>query len=250
MFLHLTDRVNRALDLAREEAFSLNHGYVGPEHLVLGIIRLELEEQGSSRIDLEIARNEVAAKAGIHSETTAQPDLFPNVLRLLELARQEAQHQHEDTQTDIGHVWVAIFRVDEERITELVANKYDKDIVRSAEGNAARDLLIRLAERTGLDLTQFGADTPNGLPGSSSLPEVNPLDELINGVYAQLGNRENPKDTKQAIADANVAIGKTRDYLKTFPSLRPANTPTQAAEPVAVAAQASGRDDDMHWGPL
>jgi ATP-dependent Clp protease ATP-binding subunit ClpC len=39
MFERFTDRARRVVVLAHEEARMLNHDYVGPEHILLGLIR-------------------------------------------------------------------------------------------------------------------------------------------------------------------------------------------------------------------
>ena len=39
MNYNFTERVRKALDLAREAAFRARHDHVGPEHILLGLIR-------------------------------------------------------------------------------------------------------------------------------------------------------------------------------------------------------------------
>ena len=39
MFERFTDRARRVVVLAQDEARSLNHNYIGTEHLLLGLIR-------------------------------------------------------------------------------------------------------------------------------------------------------------------------------------------------------------------
>src|SRR5207244_1896599 len=74
---NFTDRVRRALQLAREEAARLHHEYVGTEHILLGLIRegegvgvavltnlnVDLEEI-CGRIDETGKRGKAAARAG------------------------------------------------------------------------------------------------------------------------------------------------------------------------------------------
>ena len=46
MFERFTDRARRVIVLAQEEARTLQHNYIGTEHLLLGLIR---EGEGCSR---------------------------------------------------------------------------------------------------------------------------------------------------------------------------------------------------------
>jgi ATP-dependent Clp protease ATP-binding subunit ClpC len=39
VFEHFTERARRVLVLAQEEARGLHHGYIGEEHILLGLLR-------------------------------------------------------------------------------------------------------------------------------------------------------------------------------------------------------------------
>jgi ATP-dependent Clp protease ATP-binding subunit ClpC len=56
-----SERARRVLDLAREQAEGLGHRYLGPEHLVLGVLRDG--GSGASRV-LETHGVDLAARAG------------------------------------------------------------------------------------------------------------------------------------------------------------------------------------------
>ena len=71
-----TPRAKKALELAAEEARSLNHNYIGTEHILLGLIR---EGEGVANrvmhkmgIDLEKVKNEIASLLGGGASTHAQ----------------------------------------------------------------------------------------------------------------------------------------------------------------------------------
>jgi hypothetical protein len=51
MLQRFTDRARRVVDLAQEEAKRLNHGYIGTEHILLGLIR---EGEGVAAKALEL----------------------------------------------------------------------------------------------------------------------------------------------------------------------------------------------------
>ena len=68
MFERFTERARRAVVLAQEEARKLDHGYIGTEHLLLGLIR---EGEGvaartleSLGISLKAVREQVVARVG------------------------------------------------------------------------------------------------------------------------------------------------------------------------------------------
>src|SRR5436190_2214686 len=65
---NFTDRVRKVLQMAREEAARLHHGYVGTEHMLLGLLR---EEKGiaatvltDSGVSLEASRAETLRLLG------------------------------------------------------------------------------------------------------------------------------------------------------------------------------------------
>lgn len=62
MFERFTDRAKRAVPLAQDEAFALDHDFIGTEHLLLGLVGTEdgaakqaLDESG---VTIEQARGE------------------------------------------------------------------------------------------------------------------------------------------------------------------------------------------------
>lgn len=63
-----TPRAQQVLSLARREADRFHHSFVGPEHLILGLIRLgqgtAVTVLGKLGVDLETARLEVEKQVG------------------------------------------------------------------------------------------------------------------------------------------------------------------------------------------
>lgn len=86
------------LSLAREEALSLHHGFIGTEHLLLGLLReqeglaaLALEQLG---IALDPVRAAVEEKIGRGGEPVQEEiDYVPRVRKVLSLAIDEAERQ-------------------------------------------------------------------------------------------------------------------------------------------------------------
>jgi ATP-dependent Clp protease ATP-binding subunit ClpA len=95
MFERFTDRSRRAIDLAQEEARRLDHNYIGPEHILLGLIR---EGEGvaarvleSLGISLEVVRQQVEEIIG-RGQQAPQADIpyTPRAKKVLELALRES----------------------------------------------------------------------------------------------------------------------------------------------------------------
>jgi len=94
---NFTPRAQQVLQLARKEADRFNHGYVGTEHLLLGLIALGqgvavnvLQKMG---VDLETVRLEVEKAVGVGPETKTVGNVpfTPRVKKVLALAGSEAR---------------------------------------------------------------------------------------------------------------------------------------------------------------
>jgi ATP-dependent Clp protease ATP-binding subunit ClpC len=90
-----TPRATQALALARKEAERLRHDFAGPEHVLLGLIRLgqgvAVNMLTGLRVDLEVVRSQIEAGAptGTREEAAGPIDFAPKVKRVLELADEE-----------------------------------------------------------------------------------------------------------------------------------------------------------------
>ena len=94
---NFTPRAQQVLQLARKEADRFNHGYVGTEHILLGLISLGqgvavnvLQKMG---IELEAVRMEVEKAVGVGPETKTVGNVpfTPRVKKVLALAGSEAR---------------------------------------------------------------------------------------------------------------------------------------------------------------
>ena len=92
-----TPRAQRVLQLARREAERFNHGYVGTEHLLLGLVALGqgvavnvVQKMG---IELDTLRLEVEKAVGVGPETKTIGNVpfTPRVKKVLALAGGEAR---------------------------------------------------------------------------------------------------------------------------------------------------------------
>jgi len=89
---NFTPRAQQVLQLARKEAERFNHGYVGTEHVLLGLLALGqgvavnvLQKMG---LDLETVRLEVekAVNVGPETKTVGNVPFTPRAKKVLALA--------------------------------------------------------------------------------------------------------------------------------------------------------------------
>ena len=106
-FDRFNDRAKRVLALAQDEAIRFNHNYIGPEHLLTGLVR---EGEGvaakvlkSLGVDLSRTRREVENLIGRGEGTTSPSEitLIPRTKKVIEFAIDEARilgHGHVGTE--------------------------------------------------------------------------------------------------------------------------------------------------------
>jgi ATP-dependent Clp protease ATP-binding subunit ClpC len=153
MFERFTDRARRVVVLAQEAARTLNHNYIGTEHILLGLLH---EGEGvaasalmSLGVSLDTARAQVEDVIGVgaHAPTGYIP-FTPSAKRALELALRESLR--------LGHNHIG---------TEHVL----LGLVREAEGVAAQ-ILARL----GVTPNAVRAQVVEGLSGGPAKEEPRP----------------------------------------------------------------------------
>lgn len=95
MFERFTDRARRVLVLAQQEAYQLDHNFIGTEHLLLGLCH---EGEGAAAtalarmgVRLEAARQKVEQTIGPAGSTpTGPPPFTPRAKKVLELSLRES----------------------------------------------------------------------------------------------------------------------------------------------------------------
>ena len=95
MFERFTNQARRVVVLAQEESRSLNHNYIGTEHLVLGLLR---EERGTGAkalesldVTLEAVRGEVETRIGRgNQQQSGHIPFTPRAKKALELSLRES----------------------------------------------------------------------------------------------------------------------------------------------------------------
>ncbi|HTU37511.1 MAG TPA: Clp protease N-terminal domain-containing protein, partial [Acidimicrobiales bacterium] len=95
MFERFTDRARRVLVLAQEEARRLNHGFMGTEHILLGLLAeghgIGARALASLDISLDEVRGTVEEIIGMAGTApSGSPPFTPRAKKVLELALREA----------------------------------------------------------------------------------------------------------------------------------------------------------------
>ena len=135
---NFTPRAQQVLQLARKEADRFNHGYIGTEHLLLGLIALGegvavtvLRRMG---LDLETVRLEVEKAVGVGSDmkTVGNVPYTPRVKKVLALAGTEARGMHVEF-VGTEHILLGLLREGEGVAARVLANlRVDLDRTREA----------------------------------------------------------------------------------------------------------------------
>ncbi len=211
-----TERVNRALNIAHESASQMGHGYVGSEHILLGIVT---EGGGAAAkilrdngVDAELVRLSIEKLVGRgeSADTTVQ-GLTPRAKTVIELAMRDAMrlgHSYVGTE----HLLMGILRepdsvaariltmsgVDLNRVYTELVNMFDP-AVRRASGS---DRTVRHAETKTLD--QFSRDL-TVLAAAGQLDPVIGRDREVQRVIQILSRRT--KNNPVLIGEPGV--GKT-----------------------------------------
>ena len=112
---NFTEKARMAISLAHDAACRMGHGYIGSEHLLLGLIEegsgvaaKELEKAGVTK---ELVENQIKASIGVGMplDINSELALTPRTKRVLEMSALEAQRlQHGYIGTE--HILIAIIR--------------------------------------------------------------------------------------------------------------------------------------------
>jgi len=114
MYGRFTDKAERAIALAQESAMKFGHGYVGTEHILLGLMSegtgIASRVLQAQSVTEEKVANKIQELIGLGEETNMEPAGFtPRTKRVLEISFKEARRQN---QNFIGteHLLLAIMR--------------------------------------------------------------------------------------------------------------------------------------------
>ena len=113
---NLTERAQRAILVAQEEAHVLNNDYLGTEHLLLGLVKIEEGIAYKAITSMDIDPNEIVKRVESfvkeNKQNTGQTSreeviLTPKAKRVLELAEREAINLG-DSYISTEHILLAI----------------------------------------------------------------------------------------------------------------------------------------------
>ena len=126
MFDRFTDRAQRVVVLAQEEARRLDHDYIGTEHILLGLIRegegVAAKALESLGISLQAVRQQVEQTIGQGRQAPPGHIPFtPRVKKVLELSKREAmQLGHNYIGTE--HILLGVIREGEGPAAQVLVN--------------------------------------------------------------------------------------------------------------------------------
>lgn len=204
-----TKRVRQILFMAREEAARLQHGYIGSEHILLGIVREDsgiaskvLKRLDVSRPDVERAIEEFTAKNN-GTITIGEIPFTPMAKRVLELAKDEAdRYSHNFIGTE--HILVAI----------IVEDK-------NAAAKILRDLGVTI-DGVRTEMLRMLSNNPGSISRASTASETPILDEFGRDLTAKAKNGE---------LDPTIGRSKEIDRIVQILSRRKKNNPVLIGEP-------------------
>jgi hypothetical protein len=162
VFERFTDRARRVLVLAQEEARLLNHGFIGTEHILLGLISegdgVAAKALAQMEVSLEDVRAMVEEVIGLSGTApVGSPPFTPRAKKVLELSLREAiQLGHNYIGTE--HMLLGLVR-EGEGVAAQVLVSMGADLAR------VRETVIRLLSgyggpETGSSGPGLGADQP------------------------------------------------------------------------------------------
>jgi ATP-dependent Clp protease ATP-binding subunit ClpC len=219
MFGRFTERAQKVLALAQEEAVRLGHNNIGTEHILLGLIRegegIAAKALTALGLGLEKIQDEVEALIGKGQEKTNNIAYTPRAKKVIELSMDEARK--------LGHTYVG---------TEHIL----LGLIREGEGVAARvlnNLGVSLNKARQQVLQLLGSsETVSSNHGSSASANTPTLDSLARDLTASA--RDNHLDP---------VIGRSKEIERVIQVLsrRTKNNPVLIGEPgVGKTAIAEG----------
>jgi ATP-dependent Clp protease ATP-binding subunit ClpC len=130
VFERFTERARQVVVLAQDEARALKHNYIGTEHILLGLLRMEeglaARVLESLDITVEEVRAQIARIIGQGDEvTTGQIPFTPRAKKVLDLSRREAvslKHNYIGTE----HILLGLVR-ENEGVASRILLDFDAD---------------------------------------------------------------------------------------------------------------------------
>ena len=127
MFDRFTDKAEKVIELAKEEAKKFNHEYIGTEHLLLGLVKNDMGAAANilQNLDIELrkVRFEVEniVQTGSDLNSIGLLPFKPIVTKVLKLSMDEADslgHKYVGTE----HLLLGLIRVQEDVTDQIFLN--------------------------------------------------------------------------------------------------------------------------------
>jgi ATP-dependent Clp protease ATP-binding subunit ClpC len=178
MFERFTEGARQVVVFAQEEARGLNHGYIGSEHLLLGLLREKgraATTLGAHRVTAESVRAWVVENVGRGSDEppAGQLPLTPRLKRILELSLEDAgalDHHAIGTQ----HLLIALLHEGQGAAVRAL----------EALGAPPEEVWISAFRQLGVDAPPY---VRAGLPSADHTRQSRPLAQRIPTVAAATG---------------------------------------------------------------
>ncbi|HEX7099392.1 MAG TPA: ATP-dependent Clp protease ATP-binding subunit [Acidimicrobiia bacterium] len=222
MFERFTDRARRVVVLAQEEARSLNHNYIGTEHILLGLLNegegIAAKALESLGIGLDSVRDEVVKIIGPGQQSpTGHIPFTPRAKKVLELSLREAlQLGHNYIGTE--HILLGLIREGEGVAAQVLQQL-------GAELQKVRQSVIQLLSGPGTseDQPSSSAGSPAGAGGRESTSSGSTVLDQFGRNLTQMA-REGKLDP---------VIGRTKEIERVMQVLsrRTKNNPVLIGEP-------------------
>jgi ATP-dependent Clp protease ATP-binding subunit ClpC len=222
LFERFTDRARRVVVLAQEEARSLNHNYIGTEHILLGLLNegegIAAKALESLGIGLDSVRDEVVKIIGPGQQSpTGHIPFTPRAKKVLELSLREAlQLGHNYIGTE--HILLGLIREGEGVAAQVLQQL-------GAELQKVRQSVIQLLSGPGTseDQPSSSAGSPAGAGGRESTSSGSTVLDQFGRNLTQMA-REGKLDP---------VIGRTKEIERVMQVLsrRTKNNPVLIGEP-------------------
>jgi hypothetical protein len=197
MFERFTDRARRVVVLAQEEARMLNHGYIGTEHLLLGLIH---EGEGVAAkaltalgIDLDAVRQEVKEVIGRGEQPPSGHIPFtPRAKKVLELSLRES--------TQLGHNYIGTEHILLGLVCEGEGVAAEVLVKLGADLSHVRQQVIQLLRGHRGEGASWKARSARAGIVDDVLAQLDALDRRLTAIERWVGMRPDVSELEQATA--------------------------------------------------
>jgi ATP-dependent Clp protease ATP-binding subunit ClpA len=201
MFERFTDRARRVVALAQEEARMLNHGWIGTEHILLGLIHegdgIAARSLESLGISLDAVRQQVEEIIGRGQQAPSGHIPFtPRAKKVLELSlRESLQLGHNYIGTE--HILLGLLREGDGVAAQVLVrlgadlNRVLRQVIQLLHGYQGQD--------AGSEGPRLGEGARAGLP-DDALAWFNALDRRLTALERWVGVQPDLEDLDREIA--------------------------------------------------